>query len=105
VKAHPYTTFKLIDGLLEANFPESNRLRRQDMTIMFYPYGGIYATFFEKLSKNKTFYPTRLGLVEMQPQQQLEIDEPDDFALAEMLIQRYLHRDGIHMKLETSLNG
>ena len=104
VKAHPYTTFKLIDGSLEANFPKSNKLRRQDMPKMFYPYGGIYATFFENLVINKTFYPTRLGLIELQPQQHLEIDEPDDFVLAEMLIQRYRHLDGIHMKLESSDN-
>lgn len=104
VKAHPFTTFKLNKDILEANFPESNKLRRQDLPEMFYPFGGIYATFFEHLSRTKTFYPSRLGLIEMKPQQQLEIDEPDDFALAEMLIQRYIHPDGIHIKLDTSVD-
>jgi CMP-N,N'-diacetyllegionaminic acid synthase len=104
VKSHPYTTFTVSGDFLAANYPELNKLRRQDLPEVFHPYGGIYATRFEYLSRTKTFYPPRLGMNMLRPLQSLEIDDLDDFELADLLIRKYLHSDGIHIVISDIRN-
>jgi N-acylneuraminate cytidylyltransferase len=76
------------DLALEPLFPEAQRARSQDLPELFCPTGAIWWAQAGVLRATGTFHiPGRTGW-EMDWQRGLDIDTPEDWALAELLLAR-----------------
>lgn len=49
-------------------------MRRQELEVLYYPYGGVYVSKVTKLIEVKNFYTSRLASVVLKSDQALEID-------------------------------
>jgi CMP-N-acetylneuraminic acid synthetase len=59
--------------------------RRQDYSKLYYPYGGVFAIKTKSLIDLKSFYPKRIGFVEISKEFHIDIDDELDFIYAEAL--------------------
>ena len=77
----------LIEGKLVAReIPEGLSRRRQELQEMFFPDGSIYASRRSSLVERRTFYHERTALIEVAGPEHIDIDRPEDLALAEISI-------------------
>jgi pseudaminic acid cytidylyltransferase len=71
---------------LESVFPDAKLTRSQDLPELFCPTGAIWWARAEILSREKTFYTKNLRGWEIPWQRGIDIDTPDDWAMAEVLM-------------------
>ncbi len=86
---HPNFAMKPIDLSLvgfETPFGDSMTKRRQNCPPIFFPEGCLYISTVESLRRNGTFYHARTALIRVGPIESIDIDEPDDLALAELVL-------------------
>ena len=67
-------------------FPEQMKQRSQDLPELFCPTGAIWWASTEALRREKTFYMEGQTGWEMPWQRGIDIDTPDDWAMAEVLL-------------------
>ncbi|MFH0793484.1 MAG: HAD hydrolase family protein [bacterium] len=90
-------------GLIEpANYNPRKRPRRQDHEGFYVENGAIYLTSLKVLLEHGCRVGNRVAYVEMAPDTYFEIDEPDDWRVVEMLLERRLatQSDGWNEKLK-----
>lgn len=68
------------------NYDFSNRPRRQDFDGLFIENGAFYINTFSNIKKYKNRLCGKIGIYEMQEYKSIEIDEPIDWEIAQMLM-------------------
>ena len=86
----PQRGFIVVDGFLRYKYPEFIRTRSQDLEPMYHDAGQYYFTTTESFRKVKNFSPPRSGYVILTDDEVQDIDNPDDWATAELKY-RMLH--------------
>jgi len=71
------------------NYDFSNRPRRQDFDGLFIENGAFYINTFSNIKKYKNRLCGKIGIYEMQEYKSIEIDEPIDWEIAQMLMKTY----------------
>lgn len=66
-------------------FPEALKKRSQDLDELFCPTGAVWVAKAEALKREKTFYGTGYKVFPMNWQSAVDIDEADDFKMAEAI--------------------
>lgn len=85
IKTHPYSSFVYSKNFLKpfkSNFEKYNR--RQQYPVLFFPTGAIYATWLTTIKKYDSLYGPKIMPIITQNEQNLDVDTPFDFFLAEM---------------------
>jgi N-acylneuraminate cytidylyltransferase/CMP-N,N'-diacetyllegionaminic acid synthase len=72
------------DKLMAREIPEGLSRRRQELQDTFFPDGSIYASRRSSLDERRTFYHERTALIEVAGPEHIDIDRPEDLALAEI---------------------
>ena len=65
---------------------KSSQSRRQDVDMLYYLEGSIYASFVNDFKKNKTFYHKNTIGYEVSKIKSFEIDDIEDFVIVEALL-------------------
>ena len=65
---------------------KSSQSRRQDVDMLYYLEGSIYASFVDDFKKNKTFYHKNTIGYEVSKIKSFEIDDFEDFVIVEALL-------------------
>jgi len=86
---HPYLTKKIAEDGTMADFMGSTQadLRRQVLPPAYILNGAIYLTRREVLLNEQTFHPDRTFPYVMPPERSLEIDDPWDFHLVNLILE------------------
>jgi len=86
----PTSWLKVLEGgeLLPLE-PAGGTTRRQDSKVAYLPNGAIYLIKTDVLREQETFYPTRTFAYPMPTLRSLDIDDMDDFHLAELLLKEH----------------
>ena len=86
---HPYLTKKLAEDGTMADFMSATQpdLRRQALPPAYFLNGAIYLTRREVLLNEQTFHPVRTFPYVMPPQRSLQIDDPWDLHLADLILE------------------
>jgi CMP-N-acetylneuraminic acid synthetase len=74
------------DGLLEPLAPWDERTRRQEVSPLFTPNGTLYLTTRESLVQHRRLFPPRLRPLRTDHIEAIDIDTPEDWALAEAVV-------------------
>lgn len=93
---HPLWSFKLKSRYLARFIPRSSRIKnrsRQFLEDAYLP-RGIYATWWEKYKKYKTFFQPNTLPYFFKREQKVDIDDEVDFHLAECILKKYLMSGG-----------
>jgi len=72
------------------NYDYKNRPRRQDFSGELMENGAFYINKVENILKEKNRLSGKIGLYEMPEYTQFEIDEPDDWMIAEQLMKKHI---------------
>ncbi len=72
------------------NYDYMNRPRRQDFPGIFMENGAFYISTVQNILKSGNRLGGKIGIYEMPEYTSLEIDEPDDWDLLEMLMKRHI---------------
>lgn len=88
---HPRFMFKLgrtnsLSPYIESNILDANNLRRQDLDKCYALDGTLYLSKITSLRKNKGFYHQRTHGIVLPKWKSIEIDDYDDFVMAEALM-------------------
>jgi CMP-N,N'-diacetyllegionaminic acid synthase len=91
---HPYSCFSLIKNthLRPVIQSAEKYVRRQDMPQYYALNGAIYIASVEFLVKNRTFVGEETGIFIMPKSRSIDIDDTEDFAMAEFLMSNVLLR-------------
>lgn len=82
---HPIQrAFKIDSETLELFFSENAFIRTQDLTPAFHDAGQFYWAKTKELLKNRTFFSKKTGYIILSDLQAQDIDNPIDWALAEL---------------------
>lgn len=85
-KIHPMTLMYIENEYVFKFLSNKNEFqRRQDYSKLYYPYGGVFAIKTKSLIDLKSFYPRRIGFVEISQEFHVDIDDEYDFIYAEAL--------------------
>ena len=89
---NPWWAVKLVKTSMEAVpiFPEAFKKRSQDLETLFCPTGAVWIANANLLKKERTFYGNGYKIFPISWQSAVDIDEEDDFFMAEMVL---LHRE------------
>lgn len=74
------------DGTLEPLAPWDERLRRQDVRPLLTPNGTLYLGTRESLARHRRLFPPRLRPLPTDAVEAIDIDTPEDWALAEAVV-------------------
>lgn len=74
------------------NYDIKKRMRRQDFRGLFMENGAFYINTFGNIKKFKNRLCGKVGIVEMEEYKGIEVDEPLDFEIAQILMQRFQSR-------------
>lgn len=74
------------ETLVAGEVPDGLSQRRQELQDMFFPDGSIYASKRSSLVDRRTFYHEHTALIEVAGPEHIDIDRPEDLALAEISI-------------------
>lgn len=74
------------DGLLTPLAQWEGVTMRQDVRPLFTPNGTLYLTTRESLRRHRRFFPPRLRALPTDPVEGIDIDTPEDWALAEAIV-------------------
>jgi len=74
------------DGVLDPLAPWDERIRRQDVRPLLTPNGTLYLSTGESLARHRRLFPPRLRPLPTGAVEALDIDTPEDWALAEAVV-------------------
>lgn len=74
------------DGVLEPLASWDERIRRQDVRPLLTPNGTLYLSTRESLSRHRRLFPPRLRALHTDAVEAIDIDTPEDWALAEAVV-------------------
>lgn len=74
------------DGMIEPLAPWDERTRRQDVRPLFTPNGTLYLVTRESLARHRRLFPPRLRPLQTHHIEGIDIDTPEDWALAEAVV-------------------
>lgn len=80
------------DGLLTPLAPWEERTMRQDVPPVLTPNGTLYLTTRDSLARHHRLFPPRLRGLPTDPVEGIDIDTPEDWALAEAVVAAGLAR-------------
>ncbi|OGK77586.1 MAG: hypothetical protein A2X52_20690 [Candidatus Rokubacteria bacterium GWC2_70_16] len=80
------------DGLLSPLAPWEERIRRQEASATFTPNGTLYLTTRQSLARHRRLFPPRLRALPTDAVEGIDIDTPEDWALAEAVVSAGLAR-------------
>lgn len=80
------------DGLLSPLAPWEERIRRQEVSATFTPNGTLYLTTRQSLARHRRLFPPRLRALPTDAVEGIDIDTPEDWALAEAVVSAGLAR-------------
>ncbi len=80
------------DGLLSPLAPWEERIRRQEVSATFTPNGTLYLTTRQSLARHRRLFPPRLRALPTDLVEGIDIDTPEDWALAEAVVSAGLAR-------------
>lgn len=84
---NPWWAMKLTEGeKLEPLFPSALKSRSQDLADLYCPTGAIWWAKTASLREHKTFYAPKHTGFELSWQNALDIDDEDDWLMAEVLL-------------------
>lgn len=83
--SHPYYLKKMVDDKLENYSTNKTNLRRQDLEKLYYTNGAIYINVASKITNDTDFNNNEIPYV-MNRLASVDIDEVEDFTLAEMIV-------------------
>ena len=83
----------VVDGFLRFKYPEYSKTRSQDLDQMYHDVGQYYFATCESFERNNGFTCDRLGYVLLTDDEVQDIDNPEDWATAELKY-RMLHERG-----------
>jgi len=83
---NPWWAMKQNDAKLEPLFPEALKQRSQDLDELYCPTGAIWWAKTSSLKEHKTFYAPNYTGFELSWQHALDIDDEDDWLMAEVLL-------------------
>jgi N-acylneuraminate cytidylyltransferase/CMP-N,N'-diacetyllegionaminic acid synthase len=89
VDQHPYFLYSISKkNILKPYVKKQKKLyiRRQDVSPLYYLEGSIYISKTKTLLKEKTWYHKKTQAFEVEKRKSLEIDDIDDFKLAEFYL-------------------
>ena len=88
VSSHPEFMYEKKENnyIVHYNKIKSSQSRRQDVDILYYLEGSIYASFVNDFKKNKTFYHKNTIGYEVSKIKSFEIDDIEDFVIVESLL-------------------
>jgi CMP-N,N'-diacetyllegionaminic acid synthase len=84
--AHPYYSYRLEQERAIPFLIGPAGMRRQDFPAAFVRNGAIYLAQIDVLLRNQSFYGTDMRAYVMPPERSVNIDEPFDWQLAELLM-------------------
>jgi len=85
----PFWCFTIENTFLKPIFDERFlHTRRQDLPVSYIPNGAIYISTPEKLTHNNGFYGKKIIPYIMSPETSIDIDNRNDFAIAEMAMKQ-----------------
>jgi len=87
-RSHAFLWRRGPDGAEPVNHDVSERLRRQDQPVELADTGAVYAMRTAGLRRNGRRFFGRIAIHEVPREHELEIDEPVDLALAELLVRQ-----------------
>jgi len=94
---HPYLITRitedgaLVDFMSGAPEPGTSSIRRQDMPPAYFVNGAIYLTQCKVLLDKRTLLPTRTFPYIMPPERSMQIDDPWDLYLVDMILRDKLY--------------
>lgn len=92
--AHPYLTKRITDdGLLEDFVPHPAVERRQDLEPAYALNGAIYLAHRRQLLEHESFYAGRTYGYVMPAERSIDVDDPWDLRLCELILRDRLARD------------
>ncbi len=74
------------EGLLEPLASWDERIRRQDVRPLLTPNGTLYLSTRESLTRHRRLFPPRLRALRTDAVEAIDIDTPEDWALAEAVV-------------------
>ena len=74
------------DGALEPLAPWDERIRRQEVRPILTPNGTLYLSTRESLVRHRRLFPPHLRPLLTRAVEALDIDTPEDWALAEAVV-------------------
>jgi CMP-N-acetylneuraminic acid synthetase len=85
---HPELMLREVDGYLESWMDLGKRKERsQDLQDLFVPNGNFYLISVQNLRESKSFFqPISIPLLASSVKEGLDIDTPEDFEIAELMI-------------------
>lgn len=86
------------------NYDFTNRPRRQDFDGMFMENGAFYINTVANIKKDKNRLSGDISIYEMPEYTAIEIDEKDDWIIAEKLMYKYMHSNKIQSKIKLFLS-
>lgn len=84
--AHPARMYQVADGRLHSFLPELEKANRQDLPALYHRNGVVYALKVETFLRENTFFVPGSLPLETSREQSVNIDEPFDLLLAELLV-------------------
>jgi CMP-N-acetylneuraminic acid synthetase len=75
------------DGLLEPLVPWDGQARRQDVAPLLTPNGTLYLSTREGLTRYRRLFPPRMRALATDQIEGIDVDTPEDWALAEAVVQ------------------
>ena len=89
VDQHPYFLYSISKKNILKPYEKKQKklyIRRQDVSPLYYLEGSIYISKTKTLLKEKTWYHKKTQAFEVEKRKSLEIDDIDDFKLAEFYL-------------------
>ena len=85
---HPARMYQVNNGGLDAFMPEWEKENRQNLPVLYHRNGVIYALKRQVFEEQQTFFIRNSSPLVIPVQRAVNIDEPFDFTVAELLVKR-----------------
>ena len=92
------------DDGIPLNYDYSNRPRRQDFDGMLMENGAFYINSIKNIKKDKNRLSDKITIYEMEEFTSVEIDEEDDWIIAEKLMRKYILNNNNKKKIKLFLS-
>lgn len=98
-----YKRFFWKDNGASLNYDYRNRPRRQDFEGEMMENGAFYINTVRNILRDKNRLSGKIGIYEMPEYTSFEIDEPDDWIIAESLMRRHILKETNHFQSDIKL--
>lgn len=92
---HPARMYNIENGILQSLLPENENTRRQELKPVYYRNGALYLVRRDAFLKQRTVMAVPSKGYVMEDKYLLNIDEPRDMKIAEVLLKEYLANESV----------